>query len=124
MVKTAYIGIIFVSTLISQEFVVQPYLQSATQSSIYILWETDSNIESKVEWGTWPTLGEVTTGTAITSYGSYKIHTVKLTGLYTSSRYYYRVVTGDLTSDIYDFIIPPDPISESSFVGKVSPCPE
>jgi hypothetical protein len=30
MVKTAYIGVIFVSMLISQEFVVQPYLQNAT----------------------------------------------------------------------------------------------
>ena len=114
MDKTAYLGILYLSFLFSQEFVVEPYLQSATQSSIYILWETDSNADSRVEWGAWPALGEITTGTAITSYGSNKLHTVQLTGLQTSKRYYYRVVTGELTSEIYDFIVPPDPISESS----------
>ena len=115
MPKTAYIWILYLSFLFPLEFVVEPYLQSATQSSIYILWETDSNSDSRVEWGTTTSLGEVINGTAITSYGSYKIHTVQLTGLYTSTRYYYRVATGSLTSDIYDFIMPPDPISESSF---------
>ena len=94
---------------------VEPYLQSPTQSSIYILWETDSDSESKVEWGTWPELGEITFGTAITSYGSNKLHTVQLTGLHTSRRYFYRVITGSLISEIYNFIMPPDPISESSF---------
>jgi predicted MPP superfamily phosphohydrolase len=115
MVKTAYIGVILLSMLISQEFVVQPYLQSPTWSTIHILWETDSGSESKVEWGSWPTLGEVATGTSITSYGSNKLHTVQLKGLQTSARYYYRVITGNLTSDIYDFIMPSDPMDEASF---------
>ena len=60
-------------------------------------------------------MGEVTAGSAITSYGGYKLHTVQLRGLNSSTRYYYRVVTGGLTSEIYDFIVPPDPTSESSF---------
>ena len=115
MVKTAYIGLLLTSYLFSQEFVVQPYLQSPTWSTIYILWETDSGIESKVEWGTLPALGEVATGTSIASYGSNKLHTVQLTGLYTSTRYYYRVITGNLTSEIYDFIMPADPMDEASF---------
>jgi len=88
MVKTAYIGLLLTSYLFSLEFVVQPYLQSPTWSTMHILWETDSGSESKVEWGTTPSLGETTTGTTITSYGSYKLHTVQLTGLYTSARYY------------------------------------
>ena len=115
MVKTAYIGLLLTSYLFSQEFVVQPYLQSPTWSTMHILWETDSGSESKVEWGTTPSLGETTTGTTITSYGSYKLHTVQLTGLHTSARYYYRVVTGSLTSEIYDFIMPSDPMDEASF---------
>ena len=110
MVQTGIIWILFLSFLFPLEFVVKPYLQSATWSTMHILWETDSNSESRVEWGTWPTLGEVTTGTAITSYGSNKLHTVELTGLHTSMRYYYRVVTGSLTSETYDFIMPSDPI--------------
>ena len=115
MVKTVYIGIIFFSMLISQEFVVQPYLQSPTWSTMHILWETDSNSDTRVEWGTWPTLGEVTTGTAINTSGSNQLHTVVLTGLHTSMRYYYRVVTGSLTSELYDFIMPADPMDEASF---------
>ena len=115
MVKTAYFGLLYVSFLFSQEFVVQPYLQSPTWSTMYILWETDSNSDTRVEWGTWPTLGEVTTGTAITTSGSNKLHTVLLTELHTSMRYYYRVITGSLTSEIYDFIMPSDPMEEASF---------
>ena len=98
MVKTAYIGLLLMSYLFSLEFVVQPYLQSPTWSTMYILWETDSNSDSRVEWGTWPTLGEVTTGTAINTDGNNQLHTVLLTELHTSMRYYYRVVTGNLTS--------------------------
>ena len=97
MVKTAYIGLLLTSYLFSQEFVVQPYLQSPTWSTMYILWETDSNSDSRIEWGTWPTLGEVTTGTAINTYGNNQLHTVVLTELHQSRRYYYRVVTGSLT---------------------------
>ena len=33
----------------TQSFVVEPYLQSATPNSIYILWETDSNADTRVE---------------------------------------------------------------------------
>ena len=115
MVKTAYIGLLLTSYLFSQEFVVQPYLQSPTWSTMHILWETDSGSESKVEWGTWLTLGEVTTGTSINTDGNNQLHTVLLTGLHTSMRYYYRVVTGSLTSEIYDFIMPADPMDEASF---------
>ena len=71
-----------------------------------ILWETDFNIDTRVEWGTTLSMGEVTAGSAITSYGGYKLHTVQLRGLNSSRRYYYRVVTGGLTSEIYDFIMP------------------
>ena len=101
--KLSFYSLLLATFLFPLEFVVEPYLQSATQSSIYIMWETDSNSDSRVEWGTWPTLGEVTTGTSIASYGSNKLHSVQLTGLYTSSRYYYRVITGNLKSEIYDF---------------------
>ena len=115
MVKTAYIGLLLTSYLFSQEFVVEPYLQSATWSTMHILWETDSNSDTKVEWGTWLTLGEVTNGTAINTYGNNQLHTVLLTELHTSMRYYYRVVTGSLTSEIYDFIMPSNPMDEASF---------
>ena len=70
MVKTAYLGVIFVSMLISQEFIVQPYLQNATPNSISILWETDSASPSIVEWGLGQFLNESTSGTSFTNYGN------------------------------------------------------
>ena len=115
MAKTAHVWIILFSMLFTQEFVVQPYLQSPTLSTMNVLWETDSGSESRVEWGTWVTLEEVTTGTAINTYGNNQLHTVVLTGLHESRRYYYRVVTGSLMSDVYDFIMPSNPMEEASF---------
>jgi len=117
MVKTAYIGVILFSMLISQEFVVQPYLQNATPNSISILWETDSDSPSIVEWGLVQFLNESTLGNSFTNYGNSKIHTVELTDLTPNTRYYYRVVVGnyDSYSDLHDFITPPDPSSEASF---------
>jgi len=117
MVKTAYIGVIFVSMLISQEFIVQPYLQNATPNSISILWETDSDSPSIVEWGLVQFLNESTSGNSFTNYGNSKIHTVELTDLTPNTRYYYRVVVGNYESysDLHDFITPPDPSSEASF---------
>ena len=117
MAKTAYIGVIFLSMLISQEIIVQPYLQNATPNSISILWETDSASPSIVEWGLGQFLNESTSGTSFTNYGNSKIHTVELFDLTPNTRYYYRVVVGNYESysDLHDFITPPDPSSEASF---------
>ena len=92
MSRTAYIGLLFTSYLFSQEFVVRPYLQNATPNSISILWETDSDSPSIVEWGLVQFLNESTSGNSFTNYGNSKIHTVELTDLTPNTRYYYRVV--------------------------------
>ena len=59
MVLNAYIVLLFVTFLFPLEFVVEPYLQNSTPNSIYILWETDSNSDSQVEWGSSIFLGEI-----------------------------------------------------------------
>ena len=104
------IGFLFPVNLI-----VKPYLQNATPNSINILWETDSYDESIVEWGMYVFLSEFSEGSSFINYGNSRIHTVELTDLEPSTRYYYRLVVGDTYSDLYDFITPPDPSSEASF---------
>ena len=49
---------LFVGFLFPVELVVSPYLQSATPTSINILWETDSDSQSIVEWGMYVFLNE------------------------------------------------------------------
>jgi len=99
------------------ELLVEPYLQNATPTSMTILWETDSDSPSRLEWGEAQFLDQLTIGSSFTNYGSSKIHTVELAGLSPNTRYYYRVVIGNFESysGLYDFITPPEPSSEASF---------
>ena len=105
------------SLLFPVELIVQPYLQNATPTSMTILWETDSDSPSRLEWGQQQFLTEVTLGSSIANYGNSRIHTVELIDLTPNTRYYYRVVAGNYESysDIHDFITPPEPSSEASF---------
>ena len=97
--------------------VVEPYLQNATPNSMTILWETDSDSQSIVEWGMYVFLTETTSGSSFSNYENSKIHTVEIPNLLPDTRYYYRVVVGNYESysDLYDFITPPEPSSEASF---------
>ena len=113
-----FILVIMLSSLLfSVELVVEPYLQSATPTSMSILWETDSDSPSILEWGRYVFLTESTTGSSFTNSGSSKIHTVELLNLAPNTQYYYRVVVGNYESysALYDFITPPEPSSEASF---------
>ena len=103
--------------LLSVNLVVQPYLQNATSNSMHILWETDSDSQSIIEWGLSPFLTEATIGSSFLNYGSSKIHTVELVNLVPYTQYYYRVVVGNYESysDIYNFVTPPEGLSETSF---------
>lgn len=90
------------------QILVQPYLQNAEPNSITIMWETSTGEESMVEWGTTPKLGKKTSGkTDKVNYGPSRIHEVELTGLKRFTEYYYRVKTGKLKSDIFQFKTPP-----------------
>ena len=64
-----YILLLF-SILFSVDIVVEPYLQNATPNSIFILWETDSDSNSIVEWGEQLFLINSTTGYSFTNYGN------------------------------------------------------
>ncbi|NNE26470.1 MAG: metallophosphoesterase family protein, partial [Saprospiraceae bacterium] len=93
--------------LVGQSILIKPYLQNASASSIYIMWETDTGDESTVEWGLDENLGNVTTGITYNSDNSGRIHEVQLTGLARLTHYYYRVKTDTSYSAIYKFKTPP-----------------
>lgn len=94
------------SLLSSQSILVNPYLQLALPTSIHILWETNTNNESIVQYGTTGDLGSSVSGTAFNSLGGTIHHDVLISGLMPGTRYYYRAVTGDWKSPVWDFVTP------------------
>ncbi|MCX7743887.1 MAG: fibronectin type III domain-containing protein [Flavobacteriales bacterium] len=99
--------------LYSQSIIVQPYLQDAEPNRISIMWETSSNSDSWVDWGTTTSLGNSTQGIAVNSQSGAQIHTVTITGLLPATRYFYRVRTGTIVSDTFDFVSPSLPAAEN-----------
>ena len=94
------------AALAFQEMIVEPFLQQATSSSIWVVWETDEDSETRVEYGLTDALGSEQVGAAIPNVGSSIIHQAKLTDLLPETKYYYRVVTGAAVSGVFDFKTP------------------
>ncbi|MDO1499520.1 fibronectin type III domain-containing protein [Winogradskyella maritima] len=98
------------------EFVVHPFLQDATPNSIIIKWETSHGEESIVEWGSSSKLGKKTNGISYDiNFSASRIHEVKIEGLKRFTTYFYRVRTGKLVSDIFQFKTPPFGSDNQSF---------
>ncbi|MDC0272253.1 metallophosphoesterase [Crocinitomicaceae bacterium] len=114
LISFLFISFLFaINSLIGQNINVGPYLQNAEPSSITIMWETSSGNESTVEWGTSNTLGNSSSGVFISGNGLSRIHTTMLSGLESNTKYYYKVITNNAQSDIFDFVTPPLPNSEA-----------
>lgn len=99
----------------AQSLNVGPYVQDARPSSVWILWETTSGEESRVEWGPTEALGETATGTSLTTEGDARVHEVQLLGLTPATRYHYRVHTGTVASEPAYFTTPAEASAEASF---------
>jgi len=100
----------------SQTIVVAPYLQNGSPTSMTIMWETDASNNGFVDWGTAAgMLSNTVTSTSISSEGSNRIHTAKITGLIDDSKYYYqaRTLTGEVSAT-YFFKTHPTKTSETS----------
>ena len=72
------------------EFVVEPYLQFATQTSITVMWETTRTGNSVVRFGETDAFGS-----EASSEAAAHIHTIKLSGLKPSMEYFYQAETTD-----------------------------
>ena len=86
-----------------------PYLQSPTDTTIWISWRTNSGTETTIKFGTDSTqLNQTTDGDyqklEDPEYiGDYYYHSVQLKNLQPSTLYYYKVNTGSSESKIFRF---------------------
>ena len=87
--------------------VIHPYLQSPTESSIYVCWHASNSPQSVVQYGTSESLGNSKTGDVYIWEDSTTWHWVKLTDLQPETMYYYRAISDTMQSDIYSFKTPP-----------------
>ncbi len=104
---------------------IEPYLQAVTPTSIWISWKTSSGTETIVEYGFAPGALEQTAqgGVQIMSDvgypNNYYYHSVQLTGLQPNTKYYYRVSTGALASQVYSFRTLPEPGQAAAADGHI-----
>lgn len=90
-----------------------PYLQSPTDTSIWVSWITSDNTESAVIYGkTSGDLQDTVTGSCQTLSSDFYYHSVQLTGLDPLTFYYYKVKTGSMLSGEYRFRTQPVPGSQ------------
>jgi hypothetical protein len=85
-------------------FLVDPYLQLPTTSSMTVMWETNLKLPSRVEYGRTRELGQ-----AVVDKRPVVLHEVALKDLEPGTRYYYRVCSGSLASAIYELRTAPPP---------------
>ncbi|HLF63055.1 MAG TPA: FN3 domain-containing metallophosphoesterase family protein [Saprospiraceae bacterium] len=94
---------------------VNPYLQLSLPTSIHIMWETNTNNESIIQYGTSEDLGSSVSGTAFNSLGGTVHHDVLIDGLQPGTRYYYQALTGEWKSAIWHFVTPMEREDEENF---------
>ncbi len=93
-------------TFAQPDIAIYPYLQAATESSIYICWHASTSKESIVEYGTSELLGKSKSGDVHIWRDSTAWHWVKLKNLQPNTIYYYQAISGKLKSDMYKFKTP------------------
>lgn len=81
-----------------------PYLQSPSESSVWITWKTSTSSDTQVLYGTdQNALNNVASGTANALSTSYYYHSVQLTNLQPSTLYYYRIKSDGQQSQVFSF---------------------
>jgi hypothetical protein len=81
-----------------------PYLQSPTESSIWVTWKTSTSSDTQVLYGTdQNNLANVTTGTTNSLSSTYHYHSAQLTNLQPNTLYYYRIQSAGQQSQVFRF---------------------
>ena len=96
--------LLFTIHSISQEVVVQPYLQKLTDQGVVILWETEEANSWHLDWGFDPQQIQsvVSQSTSLLSTGNF-IQRVELNNLDPSQRYVYRIRKNNYSSHFFAF---------------------
>ena len=103
-------------------FTITPWVQYVQPTSAWILWETQTGLESRVDYGPTDTLGSAACGQNVPILPGDDpdddvtiVHEVELTGLAQNTTYRYRVKTGDGVGEILQFKTAPEASEELSF---------
>ena len=107
MFRFFFFSLVFIQySSLSQEFTVKPYLQNAEPNSMVVMWEYSKFDSSFLEWGESTDLGNTVSVTyEFTNYPAC-VYTANIFGLEADKKYFYRVVSGNSVSNIYDFKTP------------------
>lgn len=82
----------------------KPYLQTPTENSIWVTWKTGADSESIVEYGlSADDLDQTASGQAEALASDYFWHQTKLENLSPNTAYYYRVLSGNESSEVRRF---------------------
>ena len=84
------------------------YLQTPTDSSIYINWHENNSTESIVQYGTTENLDEVQVGDSFEFDDGRIWHNVQLTNLSADTKYYYKCVSDTANSEVRTFRTQPN----------------
>lgn len=110
-------GLLFLSPLLLTAQTLKPYLQSATDHSIWIGWRTTTDTESTVLWGESPdALNNVAGGDIHTFAPNNLWHRVKLDNLQPNTAYFYQVKTGTQVSPVARFRTYPTPANAGGHI--------
>ena len=104
---------VLASPVVGQTVRVQPFLQQAEPTSIWVVWETTSGDQSRVLYGRTDGLGSSVDGESIPSEGDARIHQTRVAGLEPDTTYFYRARTGAAISELHKFRTPPSSSDES-----------
>lgn len=110
-----FLGLFLSVAVAASAQTLDPYLQAVTPTDIWISWKTSANTETIVEYGsTSAALTQTVNGsTSVFSDNGYPnnyfYHSAKLRNLQPNTKYYYRVRTGNLVSDVHSFRTSPLP---------------
>jgi hypothetical protein len=87
---------------------IRPYLQTPRPDSIWVSWFSDNAPAGQIEWGTAAGSLTNTVTAALDVLGpGYHYHAGRITGLTSSTYYYYRVRNATTVSDVFRFRTPP-----------------